>query len=116
MKYVSIILISLYLSGCLIYLDYPEEQVVSGTVFLENGEPASGAIVKIWEMRKYISLTPISYPPAAVTETNSNGEFEVKVKNIWPARITADSACGRGESEVTKNNFTSINIKVANKC
>jgi hypothetical protein len=93
MKHTIIVLITIFISGCMIYLDYPEEQVVSGKVYWETGEVIANANVTVWEGRSYITLVPISYPNVAKTLTDENGFFKVTVKNSWPAGITAHHYC-----------------------
>ena len=94
------------------YFDNPEEQLVSGSVYWETGEVIANADVAVWEGRSFFTMFPISYPAAARTVISKNGNFEVFVKNSWPAGITASIECGFGSIEVSESEISDIVIKV----
>jgi len=116
MKFAIIVLITTLISGCVIYLDYPEDQIVSGKVYWETGEAIANANITVWEGRSFITLVPISYPHVAQTITDENGFFKVTVKNSWPAKITANVNCGVGSKQVNERDISSVSIKVRRTC
>ena len=116
MKSIFIVVLVTLLSGCMIYLEYPNEEIVSGRVYLETGESIADAKITVWEGRSFISLLPISYPVAARTVSNENGMFQVAVKNSWPAKITADIECGTGSKQVTKDEIANVSITIKRMC
>lgn len=116
MKHLVTALVTLSISGCVIYLEHPEDQLVAGDVFWESGEAVANANVTVWEGRSFFTLLPISYPYAAKTVTDEKGHFEVVVKNSWPAEIAASVECGFGSVEVKENEISKVTIRVTKTC
>jgi len=100
----------------MIYLDYPDEQIIQGSVvWKNNGKPVPGANVTIWEGRSFITLLPIAYPAAAQTVTNERGMFSVTVKTKWPTNLTANVLCGFGKVTVAEKDIQQIIIEIESK-
>lgn len=116
MRFSLIFLSCFVLSGCIVFLEYPPEETITGTVVLESGEPVGGAMVRVWDDRKFLSFPSMSYPSAAFAETDSNGTFEVTAKFKWPVKVTASMNCGIGRAEIKASSPKPVKIKVANKC
>lgn len=102
----------LQMSGCVVYLDYPESQIVEGVILSHEGKPVEGAHITIWEGRKFLTLFPISYPDAARGESDEMGRFSIPVKNVWPARITAYTRCESGHSEAAEGSLKEVVVKM----
>jgi len=116
MKLFLILVLSVFHTGCVIYLDRPIDQVVSGKVVSDTGNGVANATVTIWEGRTYITFVPISYPDVAKTMTDIDGNFEVSVKNTWPARISANKECSFGYVQAEEKDITRLVIKLENRC
>ena len=76
----------------------------------------ANANITVWEGRSFCTMLPISYPAAARTVTDKNGNFEVVVKNSWPAGIAASIECGFGSVEISESEISDVVIKVKRTC
>jgi hypothetical protein len=90
MRVICSVFLALLLSGCVVFLDHPDAELVQGVVVRsDNGKPVPHAEVMVWEGRRFFTLFPVSYPPAAKATADADGVFSIRVANRWPARITA---------------------------
>ncbi|ELB2751639.1 MULTISPECIES: hypothetical protein [Vibrio harveyi group] len=115
MKIIQLLILAkaIFLSGCVVYLDHPDAQRISGKVIWRNtGKPAEDANITIWEGRTFFTLFPISYPAAGWATSDAEGNFTVVLENQWPADVTAHVPCGFGKRIVNESEVNQIIIEL----
>ena len=114
-KAIALIILTCLLSGCVLYLDNPVSETISGHVIdARSGVPVEGANIAVWSGRKMIPFPGLEFITSGHGTTDQDGYFEFIVKDHFPIEIQISKGGEIGQARIEFSDRREIKIMFPN--